>query len=246
MFCGAELGCGVLMKGGRNDVMQESAQGRAGGRASRARNAPVGLDDAEILRRGLDTFAELGYDATTVRELAKRLDVSHNFVNDRYGSKAGFWRAVIDFALGDLTAQADASFETDGDDAERLVIVVNRFFRLAANSPQVNRIMADEAVRDSDRLDYLYDNFISVFWGRLRPIVERLMESGRISRVPIHLVFVALYSAAMSLTHDEMARRLVRAADGTSLDADTMAETLAGIVLGGLLPTFRDGGSAER
>lgn len=54
---------------------------------------------AEILRRGLDTFAELGYAATTMRELAWRLDVSHNFINDRDGSKGNFWRAVVDFAL---------------------------------------------------------------------------------------------------------------------------------------------------
>ncbi|WP_243983159.1 hypothetical protein [Streptomyces sp. NEAU-YJ-81] len=34
-----------------------------------------------------------------MRELAWRLDVSHNFINDRYGSKGNFWRAVVDFAL---------------------------------------------------------------------------------------------------------------------------------------------------
>ncbi|MFT9473485.1 hypothetical protein [Streptomyces sp. 11-1-2] len=54
---------------------------------------------AEIIRRGLDTFAELGYAATTMREPAWRLDVSHNFINDRDGSKGNFWRAVVDFAL---------------------------------------------------------------------------------------------------------------------------------------------------
>ncbi|MEH0653104.1 TetR/AcrR family transcriptional regulator [Streptomyces scabiei] len=53
-----------------------------------------------VLQRGLEAFAELGYDRASARELARRLGVSHNFINDRYGSKAAFWRAVMDHALG--------------------------------------------------------------------------------------------------------------------------------------------------
>lgn len=64
--------------------------------AAGARPVP---DEAEILRRGMETFAELGYERTTARELTRRLGVSHNFINDRYGSKASFWRAVVDALL---------------------------------------------------------------------------------------------------------------------------------------------------
>ena len=59
----------------------------------------IPLDEA-ILRVGLETFSELGFEATTVRELARRLGVSHNFINDRFGNKELFWRAVVDNALG--------------------------------------------------------------------------------------------------------------------------------------------------
>ncbi|MDX2961245.1 TetR family transcriptional regulator, partial [Streptomyces acidiscabies] len=41
--------------------------------------------EESILRRGLEAFAELGYDHASARELARRLGVSHNFINDRYG-----------------------------------------------------------------------------------------------------------------------------------------------------------------
>ncbi len=68
---------------------------------ARGKYAPVRLPESEILRRGLDTFAELGYAATTMRELARRLGVSHNFIHERYGSKDDFWRAVVDFGLHD-------------------------------------------------------------------------------------------------------------------------------------------------
>jgi AcrR family transcriptional regulator len=62
---------------------------------------PTAPSEDAVLRRGLTAFAELGYDDASVRELAGRLGVSHNFINTRYGSKAAFWRAVVDHALPD-------------------------------------------------------------------------------------------------------------------------------------------------
>nr|WP_329343466.1 hypothetical protein [Streptomyces sp. NBC_01352] len=78
----------------------------------------------------MEAFAELGYDRASGREPTRRLGVSHNFINDRYGSKAAFWRAVMDAALGALWAglpQVDPSV----DDAERLWLTITGSYRSA-------------------------------------------------------------------------------------------------------------------
>ena len=41
----------------------------------------------EILQRGLEAFAELGYEAVSVRQLNQRLGMEHAFIHDRYGSR---------------------------------------------------------------------------------------------------------------------------------------------------------------
>lgn len=69
------------------------------------------LDESEILRRGLETYAELGYAATTVRELARRLEVSRNFINDCYGYAASFLAPGSTLPTEDLGADILA---TDG------------------------------------------------------------------------------------------------------------------------------------
>src|SRR5258705_13815574 len=101
------------------------APARRVGRPSQPTDVPT---EAEILARGLAAFAELGYDDASVRELARRLGVSHNFINDRYGSKAQFWRAVIDRSL---TAQVDrmrAVLSVSGeDDLTRLRNLLHAF-----------------------------------------------------------------------------------------------------------------------
>lgn len=193
-------------------------------------------DDADILRRGLAAFAELGYQGTTVRELAKRLGVSHNYVNDRYGSKEQFWRAVVDFGMADHVADLMASFE-HADDVDVLRAVVTRWFTLAAGTPEANRIIAEESVRDSTRLDYLAERYTRRFWDELTPVIQRLMDSGRMPQVPLLLVFVALNGPALALTHQNMHNRLGPAVPDTDEGRIRMAEQLARLVVEGLVPS---------
>lgn len=220
--------------------MSSNSREAADKAASRGSRGQVARDDADILRRGLDTFAELGYRATTVRELAKRLDVSHNYVNDRYGSKEGFWRAAIDFAVRELRADFFAPVE-QADDAELLRTVVLRFFTATASSPQLNRIVADESTQDSGRLDYLAEKYTRGFWDQLTPVIRRLMDGGRMPRVPEHVVFVAINGAALALTHQHMYDRLGPAVPDVVDDAKRSAEALTELVVGGLLPSSRQG-----
>jgi AcrR family transcriptional regulator len=195
------------------------------------------MKQSDILRRGLDTFAELGYAATTMRELARRLGVSHNFIHDRYGSKKDFWLAVVDFALADVQPRLDQVLATCHDDAERLEQVILHLYRLAANAAGLNHLMADESTRDSDRLDHLHERFVKPFWESIEPTVERLMAGGRIPRVPSHITYFAITGPALALTQDPVASRLNPTAyPMAAQDRNATADALARLVLQGLLP----------
>src|SRR6476659_4160909 len=58
----------------------------------------------EILDAALEAFATRGYDATSVRDLTRRLGVSHNLVHHYFRSKADLWRAAIDRSFGTVAA----------------------------------------------------------------------------------------------------------------------------------------------
>ena len=126
---------------------------RRPGRPGADTAAPTG--EESILRRGLEAFAELGYERASARELARRLGVSHNFINDRYGSKAAFWRAVVDSVMGGHLAPLPRK-DPALDDAEQLRQIIADFHRGAVDKPLIGRIIVDEFSRDSERLDYLY------------------------------------------------------------------------------------------
>ncbi|WP_329033875.1 TetR/AcrR family transcriptional regulator [Streptomyces sp. NBC_00178] len=209
---------------------------RAAKSPARSRYAPAQLDEGEILRRGLEAFAELGYAATTVRELARRLEVSHNFINDRYGSKDTFWRAVVDFAMRDDQDDFNRQLAKPGDDDEHLTGVIVQLYRRSANASAKNRLLADESTRDSERLDYLHQRFIQPFWDSIEPAVNNLVAAGRIPRVPPHVLYTAITGPALALAQDPVADRLnPAAAPAAEQDRESLADTLSSLVLHGLL-----------
>jgi TetR/AcrR family transcriptional regulator len=196
---------------------------------------PAVPDEDAILRHGLRAFAELGYDGASVRELAKRLGVSHNFVNDRYGSKAAFWQAAVSHALDQTKRDLDAVTAADMVDSCRLAAVIRAFYRSAARSPEINRLMADESNRESDRIEFLYTNYLGPVLAALEPTLIRLVDAGRIRPAPLYLLLLAITGPATSLTQDPVAKRLGRCPEQSEADTAAAADVLAGMVLDGLL-----------
>ncbi|AXB48240.1 TetR family transcriptional regulator [Amycolatopsis albispora] len=191
--------------------------------------------EAEILRRGMEAFAELGYDRTSARELARRLGVSHNFINDRYGSKANFWRAVVDAILEPDQRERQRLLEAEMDDTERVRAMITHFYRAAVEAPLLGRLLADEFGRESERLDYLYEHYVAPTLGPLVPAVDRLMAAGRMPAVPIDVLFFAVISPVAGLVQLPLAHRLGRAEPVTRESQERTARQLADLVVDGLL-----------
>lgn len=189
----------------------------------------------EVLRRGLEAFAELGYEQTSVRELARRVGVSHNFFHDRYGSKLAFWRAVVDFAIADAGPLVDP--DINGlDDAELLRALVGRLYRVAAARPQLHRLIWDEAARDSERLDYLVEHYIRPTLAVVAPAVERLVTAGRLPPTPMHLLYFAVTGAVAGMIQAPLARRIGRPEPLSDGELRAAADLLAQRVLDGTIP----------
>ncbi|UUU29972.1 TetR/AcrR family transcriptional regulator [Streptomyces sp. CA-210063] len=197
-------------------------------------------EEGSVLLRGLEAFAELGYDRASARELARRLGVSHNFINDRYGSKAAFWRAVVDSAMGVQLASLPER-DPSVDDAENLRRLITDFYRGAAGAPLVARLLVDELNQDTERLDYLYDHYISVVLRSMTSSIERLVAAGRMAPLPMDVLFFAIIPPVSGMLDVPLARRLGRPEPYSPEQIAATAEALAALVLNGLLGTGRKG-----
>jgi TetR/AcrR family transcriptional regulator len=200
------------------------------GRPAQPTDVPA---EAEILARGLAAFAELGYDDASVRELARRLGVSHNFINDRYGSKAQFWRAVIDRALTAQVARLQAVLSVSGEDElARLRNLVHAFHQANVAAPDLPRILQYESIRGGERLEYVFQHYLVPIRDAVTPLVQGLVEQGRVRPFPIDVMVYAV--VAMNSVNAEVPF-VSLLGDSFTADPSGFARMLGEIVLDGLV-----------
>ncbi|MCW2761571.1 MAG: hypothetical protein JWR85_1772 [Marmoricola sp.] len=140
---------------------------------------------SRLLEAALDAFAEKGYDGMSVRELSRRLEVSHALLSARFGSKEELWFAAMEHVLAVSESSwrqlADAP-EIDDLEALRRGIIQQVLF--SAAHPQVLRIMSHEGAIDSPRIRFVMDRFVSPLRPLIEQRLERLVAAGRIRPVP--------------------------------------------------------------
>ena len=189
--------------------------------------------EAEILTRGLTAFAELGYDGASVRELARRLGVSHNFINDRYGSKEQFWRAVIDRSLTSQVARLGAVLNVAGEDElARLRNLVHAFHQANVAEPDLARILQYESIQGGERLEYVFQRYLVPVRDAVAPLVDALVEQGRVRPFPIDVMVYAVI--AMNSVHAEKPF-VSLLGDTFAADPSGFAGMLSDILLDGLV-----------
>ena len=189
--------------------------------------------ESEILARGLTAFGELGYDGASVRELARRLGVSHNFINDRYGSKERFWRAVIDRSLTAQVARLGATLNVSGEDElARLRNLVHAFHQANAAEPDLARILQYESIRGGQRLEYVFQRYLVPVRDAVAPLVQSLVAQGRVRPLPIDVMVYAVVAMNSVLAEKPFVSLL---GDSFAADPGGFARMLSDIVLDGLV-----------
>jgi AcrR family transcriptional regulator len=190
----------------------------------RAQDAPVTLE--QILDAAFRAFATYGYDGVAVRTLNRDLGVSHNLLHQRFGSKQALWYAAVDRAFSQqVTVLATAFDPTLTDPLDQLNHAIRRFVHYSAEHPELLGLMNIEARVDSERLDYIYDNYVAPALAPLDRLLDHLREHGRIRPISLRtLFFLIAHGAAAPFTLTALARHFD---DSDPLDPDHVAEHAA-------------------
>lgn len=199
--------------------------------AKAGRGRPQLLGDDVVLAAALAAFAEVGYEAMSLRSLGRELGLSHGALNQRFGSKDKLFYAAVDHGFGDLaSAMADhlaASAPSTGVDALRNGI--RAFLLASAERPQIVRLMNTLGIAPSERLDHVFEHHV-------RPLVEPLrlaaLADEPSSRQPIStraLFFLVAHGAAAAYSLQALSQHFDDL-DGP-LDPHAYAEHLTDVVL---------------
>lgn len=194
------------------------------------------IDESVFLAAAFQMFAERGYEATTLRELARDLGVSHNLLNVRFGLKANLWKAAVDWRMSEASTTVVAAFDGQGNAEQRLRDLVHRFCEWATENRDIVAISYHEGQRDSWRLEYIAQTFIRPFQIRLDSLIDEVRAVRQVHALSTTALMallvqgVGFYFAARPLQ-----LRLGETSDASHETALIQARQFADFLIGGLL-----------
>jgi AcrR family transcriptional regulator len=161
-----------------------------------------------ILDVALASFADRGYEATSLDALAAQLGVTKQTILYHFASKAALLDAVIDRSAAELAAALEAALASAGPGFSRVEAVVRSVFRLASRRPEllglvreVSRLGPPAATRLTDALEPLV--------GRATAWLSAEMDTGAVRRQDPRLLLLAAYSSVIGMaTEVEVLRAL--------------------------------------
>jgi len=135
----------------------------------------------EITEAALEAFAEKGYAATRVEEVAKRAGISKGLMYLYFKTKEELFKAVVKSVVVRRIDQLIDNTESTDLSAEDFIRgPLLTFMKQVPGSPVaiVIRLLISEGPRHPDLVDYYYDNVVAKGLAAISGFVERGVESG--------------------------------------------------------------------
>lgn len=190
-----------------------------------------------ILNASVRIFAELGYEAATIRQITDKAEANISSVNYHFGDKLNLYREVIKDGFGELHQILKARCST-GDPHERLRAYLEEMIKIAADDERTwHRIIITRELfpqgRQSQVLDYLAE-LIRPIHSILVSIVKDLLAlDGNVRDAEIAAEFVT--GVISHWIHKRDLIQIISPEIGIeALKGDTVQELLYQFTIGGL------------
>jgi TetR/AcrR family transcriptional regulator len=139
-----------------------------------------------ILKAALVAFATYGYEGVSLRTLNRELGGSHNLIYKRFGTKDELWRASVDFGFGPGLGLMQGLFDpTLTEPLEQLRLAIRQFVEFSADHPELLALMNIEGRQSTERLSYVYDNYIEPGLKGIARLLRHLEDQGTIRPISL-------------------------------------------------------------
>lgn len=142
----------------------------------------------EITQAALEAFAEKGYAATRVEEVAKRAGVSKGLMYLYFKTKEELFKAVVkSVVIRRIDRLIDNIASTDLSSEDFIRGPLLSFMQQVPGSPVaiVIRLLVSEGPRHPDLTDYYYENVVAKGLAAITAFVERGIERGEFRKSAI-------------------------------------------------------------
>ncbi len=168
-------------------------------RAPRGRGRPS-ADCAQgadtLLRTARRCFALRGFEATSVREIARRAEVDPALIAHHFGSKEALWLAVVEQIARQVQPMFDTAAALRRDPAlsprQRVEQGLMHFSDRVFEDPDIGMFFSTAATEEGERLNALVEHLVRPFHDVFVPLLDDAMASGEVAPSDPHLLFTLL------------------------------------------------------
>ncbi len=189
----------------------------------------------EICAAALEVFAEKGFAAARLEEIAKRAGISKGTLYLYFKDKEELFRAVVrDTVAPNINSVRQAVMAADAPFADLARIYLARFAELAVRVPvgAVAKMVIGESRNFPELAKVWHDQVASGALGMLAGLIERAQQKGEVRAGDPRLM---AFSLAGPMLMGVLWRETLQPAGGAPLDLDALAKQHAETVLAGML-----------
>ena len=157
-----------------------------------------------ILRAALSEFAQVGFEAASIRNIAASTGLQHPLITYHYRTKDILWKAVAEDAFAQIRRLWDEGIpdQEHMTPIERLRAEYSAFLRFTVDYPDFHHFMLRESRPGNPRLPWLVETILLPTMQRLLPQIESAQESGELpagNPAMVHYMMIGMTSVLSSL-----------------------------------------------
>ena len=161
-----------------------------------------------ILDAALSSFAERGYDVSSLDALAAGLEIRKQTILYWFPTKEALLQAVIQRSGRELTQVLQQALEEAGTGWDRVESVVRSVFRLAARRPELLGLLREVSRLGPPAATWMAET-LQPMASRASDFLEAEMDAGRMQRHDPRMLLLAIYSTVIGMvTEVEVLRAL--------------------------------------
>ncbi|ACC74851.1 TetR family transcriptional regulator [Paraburkholderia phymatum] len=203
---------------------------RARGRP--ASSASVGPD--LILRNARKTFGKRGFEATSVREIARDSGVDAALVAHHFGSKETLWLAVVEQIAEQMAPMIEATGALQRSRLgarARVESAVVRFIDEVFSDPDVGIFFSTAATEEGERLNVLIERLVRPYHDALVPLFADAARHGEMKIKDASVMFFMLLNAiSKTVAYSHLMRAFSSLPEHEKKFKHTVLETALGML----------------
>jgi AcrR family transcriptional regulator len=157
-----------------------------------------------ILKAALSEFADNGFDAASIRNIAERTGLQHPLITYHFRTKEILWRAVAEHIFTQIKALWDerAPPHSHMSPIDRIRAEYRAHLRFTMEYPDFHHFMLRESRPGNPRLAWLVKNFLAPLSNRVLRQIRASQKTGQLPKarpILIHYMFIGMASVLSSL-----------------------------------------------